>query len=167
MVRKLNPEYVSAAPKKIAWVLGFILAIIMFFLVIIYNTTGPINLFVCLICLILLFFEVSFGICLWCKLFNIFNKKKAKLCPGGACTRHKKEAIQKINIIQVISVLSFIALIILIKFSNILEQKLYPLNTIENTQENIEIKSSDNCEVPEWAIKIGHEEQYKLHHGCE
>ena len=27
--------------------------------------------------------------------------------------------------------------------------------------------NSEDCDVPEWAIKIGHEEQYKLHHGCE
>lgn len=56
-----KPEYVGAAQKRFAWGIGFILAITMFFLVVINNVIGPINLFICLSCLILLFFVFDPG----------------------------------------------------------------------------------------------------------
>ena len=57
----------------------------MLYLVVINNIIGPVNLIVCASCLVLLFFESAFGICLGCKVWNLFNKDKAQLCPGGAC----------------------------------------------------------------------------------
>jgi len=95
-----KPEYVGAAQKKFAWVLGLILSGTMFYLSVISQNVGIINLIICLTCLPLLFFETSFGICVGCKLYNLFHKEKAKLCPGGACELKTKEAIQKISWIQ-------------------------------------------------------------------
>ncbi len=46
---------------------------------------GPLNMLVCGSCLTLMFFESAFGICLGCKLYNLFNKEQAQLCPGGVC----------------------------------------------------------------------------------
>jgi hypothetical protein len=175
IVMNQKPEYVGAAQKRFAWVIGFILATTMFFLVIINNIIGPINLFICLACLIFLFFETSFGICLGCMVYNLFNKEKAKLCPGGVCEVRKKENIQKISVIQVIITSLFVILIIYIAFSGMLEQNkiIYTNVNNANNDQNFENQyllnnmSNDDCEVPGWAIEIGHEEQYKLHHGCE
>ena len=84
-VRKQQPEYVGAPQKRFAWAIGFVLALTMLYLVVINNLVGPLNLIVCAACLVLLFFETAFGICLGCKLYNLFNKEQAELCPGGVC----------------------------------------------------------------------------------
>ncbi|MBT4334316.1 DUF4395 domain-containing protein [archaeon] len=155
IVRNQTPEYVGAPQKRFAWIIGFILAITMFILVVLNNVIGPLNLFVCLICLILLFYETSFGICLGCKVYNFFNKEKAKFCPGGSC-QTKREKIQKINRLQVLIAILFIVGIIFVSVELSEEEK------IDSPENN----SSDECEVPQWAIDLGHEEQYVLHHGC-
>lgn len=84
-VRKQQPEYVGAPQKRFAWAIGFALALTMFYLVVINNVMGPVNLLACSVCIALLFFETAFGICLGCKLYNAFNREKAQLCPGGVC----------------------------------------------------------------------------------
>lgn len=167
IVQNQKPEYVGAPQKRFAWGIGFILAITMFFLVVINNVIGPLNLFICLACLVFLFFETAFGICLGCIVYNFFNKEKAKLCPGGICEIKKKEEIQKINLMQITITILFILSIIFIATSGILEQNSSSdinLN-IETDEPNIE--NTEDCEVPDWAIKMGHEDEYKLHHGCE
>ncbi len=168
-VRNQKPEYVGAPQKRFAWAIGFILAITMFFLVVLNNIIGPTNLFVCLACLILLFFETSFGICIGCKVYNLFHSDEAKLCPGGTCEVHKKKKIQSINIFQISIIVLFTIFIISIPFLGLIQQE----NQISEVTNNQKINSdfadtkSEDCEVPEWAIKMGHEEQYKLHHGCK
>jgi len=57
------PEYVGAQQKKFAWIIGVILATIMFIFLVIVNAYSPITGIICLICLIFLFFESAFGIC--------------------------------------------------------------------------------------------------------
>ncbi len=167
-VRNQKPEYVGAPQKRFAWAIGFILAITMFYLVVLNNIIGPTNLFVCLACLILLFFETSFGICIGCKIYNLFHKEEAKLCPGGTCEVHKKENIQKIDILQMSIAILFIFFIISIPIFGLVQQE-YISKEVSNQKVNSDIIdiNSEDCDVPEWAIKIGHEEQYKLHHGCE
>jgi len=168
-----KPEYVGAPQKRFAWGLGFILASIMFFLVVINDVRGPTNLSICLLCLALLFFETSFGICIGCKMYGLF--KENKLCPGGACEIKKREEIQKINLTQIIITSLFIIFIVYLAFSGMLGQSKATYADITHANnyqifENPHIlnnASNNNCEVPDWAIKIGHEELYKLHHGCE
>ncbi|NTV85937.1 MAG: DUF4395 domain-containing protein, partial [Burkholderiaceae bacterium] len=67
VVRKQQPEYVGAPQKRFAWAFGFLLALAMLFLMVINHVIGPINLIVCASCLLLLFFETAFGICIGCK----------------------------------------------------------------------------------------------------
>jgi len=159
IVSNQKPEYIGAPQKKFAWSMGFVLALTMFFVLVVNNVIGPINLFICLACLLMLFFEASFGICIGCKIYNIFNKEKAKLCPAGSCEIRKKEDIQKINLIQVIITILFIILIFIIYNINIKEKEV--IINIDNNQE------VSDCEVPQWAIDIGHVDQYKLHHDCK
>ena len=68
MVANQKVEYVWAPQKRFAWAIGFILAITMFYLVVLNNIVWPLNLFICLSCLILLWFESFFDFCLLNKL---------------------------------------------------------------------------------------------------
>ena len=57
IVGRQNPEYVGAQQKKFAWIIGVVLAAIMFFFFVIVNAYSPITGIICLTCLIFLFFE--------------------------------------------------------------------------------------------------------------
>lgn len=113
IVRNQVPEYVGAAQKKFAWVIGIVLATTIFSLVVILNSYSPISGIICLVCLVFLFFETAFGICIGCKFYNIFFKEKARYCPGEVCEVKSKDRIQKTSGSQVLIVLAFIIYIIL------------------------------------------------------
>ena len=108
------PEYVGAQQKKFAWIIGVVLATTFFTLSVVVNSYSPITGIICLICLIFLFFEAVFGICLGCKFYSIFYKEKAQYCPGEVCDVNEKQDIQKTSIPQVLIVITFIAYIVLI-----------------------------------------------------
>ena len=108
------PEYVGAAQKKFAWKIGLVLAIIIFLLVVVLNTTSFIAGIICLICLIFLFFEAVFGICLGCKFYPMFHKEKTQYCPGGVCEVKAKQKIQKTSLPQIGVVIGFFAFVITI-----------------------------------------------------
>ena len=113
IVSRQNPEYVGAAQKKFAWMIGIALATMMFFLMVVLNSYSVITGLTCLICLIFLFFESAFGICLGCVAYKLFYKEKAQYCPGEICDVKAKQDIQKVSLTQVVIVLGFIAIIIL------------------------------------------------------
>jgi hypothetical protein len=116
IVRNQNPEYVGAKQKKFAWIIGVILSGTMFVFFIIVNAFSPITGIVCLICLIFLFFESAFGICLGCNVYKLFYKEKVQYCPGEVCDRNAKQDIQKTSGTQLLIVLLFIAYIFLTAF---------------------------------------------------
>lgn len=113
IVRRQVPEYVGAAQKKFAWIIGVIIATTMFILQIVVNSYGPITGIMCFVCLIFLFFESSFGICIGCKVYSWFYNEKALYCPGDVCEVEKWADIQKTSISQILIVLGFIAYIFL------------------------------------------------------
>lgn len=113
IVRNQTPEYVGAAQKKFAWIIGVVLSATMFCFFIIVNAYSPITGIVCLICLIFLFFESAFGICLGCMFYPLFFKKKAQYCPGEICDVKQKQDIQKTSLSQLLILLAFIAFIYL------------------------------------------------------
>jgi len=110
------PEYVGAAQKKFAWIIGVILASIMFLLLVIVNGYSPITGIICFTCLIFLFFESVFGICLGCKFYSFFYKEKAQYCPGEVCDPRSKQEIQETSLEQLFIVLGFIAFILSIVY---------------------------------------------------
>lgn len=112
IVRRQTPEYVGAAQKKFAWVIGLILVLIMLVLVVFVNSYSPITGLICLICLIFLLFESAFGICLGCLFYGWFYGKKAKYCPGEVCEIKDRHAIQKTSWTQFLIVMGFIAFIV-------------------------------------------------------
>ena len=116
IVRNQVPEYVGAQQKKFAWIIGIILATIMFILLVVVNAYSPISGIICLICLIFLFFESAFGICLGCKFYSLFYREKAQYCPGEVCDVKSKQNIQKTSATQLFIVLAFIAYIVLSVF---------------------------------------------------
>ncbi len=99
-VQNQIPEYVGATQKRFAWGLGLMLALPMFYYLVIDFQPNPIKVFVCIICLALLLFESAFSICLGCKIFNLLKKEQATHCPGGVCEIRQKEQIQKFTPIQ-------------------------------------------------------------------
>ena len=172
-VQNQKPEYVGAVQKRFAWSIGFVLALTMFYLIVLNNIIGPINLFMCLTCLILLFFETAFGICIGCKIYTVITRKKAELCPGGVCKKSPKEEIQKINFLQIGIVALFLIFTVSLFTFGMSAEPSQEKNIEGNTEKNISSKISsatgifDSCEVPDWAIAIGHEEKWKLHHACK
>lgn len=129
IVRNQVPEYVGAQQKKFAWIFGVIMASIMFFLLVVMNAYSPITGIICLTCLMFLFFETAFGICLGCKFYSILYKEKVQYCPGEVCEIKSKQDIQKTSKVQVLVVLGFIAFIFLIAylFNDIYSQGPYNL----------------------------------------
>jgi hypothetical protein len=107
-VQNQRPEYVGAAQKRFAWAIGLMLAVPMFYLLVIDFQPNPIKVLVCIICLALLFFESAFSICLGCKIYGIFRKDPASHCPGGICEVRTKDAIQTYNFAQKLITLSVV-----------------------------------------------------------
>ena len=110
IVSKQTPEYVGAAQKKFAWIIGLVLAVTMLVLLVIMNTKSSVTGIICLICQIFLLFESVFGICLGCLFYGWFYKEKAQHCPGEICEIKDKHPIQKVSWMQVVIVLLFVAL---------------------------------------------------------
>lgn len=114
IVKNQTPEYVGAAQKKFAWIIGIVFAATMFVLMVVVNSYSPISGIICLFCLIFLFFESVFGICLGCKFYSIFYKEKAQYCPGEICEVKDRQPIQKVSGSQLLILLGFIVLIVLL-----------------------------------------------------
>lgn len=112
IVRNQTPEYVGAKQKKFAWVIGIILALTMLVLAVIMNTVSAITGLICFICLIFLFFESAFGICIGCYTYKWIYREKAQYCPGEVCDIKARHEIQKTNFKQWLVVLAFIGFIV-------------------------------------------------------
>ncbi|HLO18501.1 MAG TPA: DUF4395 domain-containing protein [Anaerolineales bacterium] len=95
-----TPEYVGAAQKKFAWTIGLVLATIIFLLLVVMNSTSFITGIICQICLIFLFFEAVFGICLGCKFYPMFHKENTQYCSGEICDGKAKQEMQKTSLLQ-------------------------------------------------------------------
>ena len=113
IVSNQTPEYVGAQQKKFAWIIGVTLSAAMFILIVIVNSYSPITGVICVICLLFLFFESAFGICLGCKFYPLFFNEKAKRCPGEVCDPGSKQSIQKTTWIQLTIVFAFATFIFL------------------------------------------------------
>jgi len=112
-VRNQTPEYVGAKQKKFAWQIGVGLASTFFILIVVMNGFSPITGIICFTCLIFLFFEAAFGICLGCKFYGLFYKEKPQRCPGEVCEPKDKQPIQKTSMTQLLTVFGFVAFIVL------------------------------------------------------
>jgi hypothetical protein len=166
MVNNQTAEYVGAPQKRFAWAIGLVLATFMMFLVVINDVRGPINMITCLVCLILLFFESAFGICVGCKMYNLFNKEKAQLCPGNVCEIKDRESIQIVTLAQARIAMGYVALLLFL--SPVLDTARSQVSSKDPASQASPASSAEEerCRVPEFAKKMGHEEKWKLHNGC-
>jgi len=123
------PEYVGAQPKKVAWIIGIVLASTMFVLMVLMNTYGPISGITCLICLVFLFFESAFGICLGCKFYALFHRGEVQHCPGEVCAHKSRQPIQKTSAGQLLVLAGFVAALVLSIFAlpRVLSSRPHPL----------------------------------------
>jgi Domain of unknown function (DUF4395) len=91
LVRRREPEWVSAKPKRFAWTLGLVMALAM---AVITNAgiRGPLPLTICLLCLALMWLEAVLGLCLGCEIYRLLVGKgwaatdaAFERCAGGNC----------------------------------------------------------------------------------
>jgi hypothetical protein len=171
-VRNQKPEYTGAPQKRFAWAIGFALAALMFYLVVLNNVVGPVNLIVCAICLLLLFFETAFGICLGCKLYNFFNREQAQLCPGGVCEVDAPRGTGT-SAIQGLIVVAFVALVgatapWVAGMPAGGPATAQAARSVAGTAPGaaIDPAEAERCKVPDFAKTLGHEEKWKLHNNC-
>lgn len=165
-VRWQTPEYVGAPQKRFAWSIGWVLALTMLYLVVFNRIIGPINLIVCFTCLALLFFEAAFGICLGCKIYDVFARQQAQHCPGGTCVAR---SALPIGVAQLVVTMLFLGALFFLDQTllkdprdiHFLEGKNTPAMTAQANPDG------GNCTPPDWAVAMGHAEQWKLHHNCK
>ena len=162
-VRKQLPEWAGAPQKRFAWAVGWTLAVVMFYLIVLNNVIGPINLIVCATCLTLMFFESAFGICLACKIYNAFSRQQAQHCPGGVCEVFTPHASQKVGAGGTAIVATFLALIGFVG-----NRWFPPAETVAVVATNPAATPADGkCTPPDWAVAMGHAEMWKLHNNCK
>jgi hypothetical protein len=132
------PEYVGAKQKQFAWIIGVVLAAIMFVHLVVLNARGPIAGIICLICLIFLFFETSFGICLGCKFYSMVYKEKAQYCPGEVCDVKSKQDIQRTSKAQIFIVIGFIIYIVIVAlvFNDNFSKKPYDIFGLDSSAQS-------------------------------
>lgn len=112
IVRDQVPEYVGAPQKRFAWLIGVALASVMFVLVNVLNTYSPISGIICLLCLVFLFAETAFGICLGCKLYPLVTRRQPELCPGEVCEVKDRQPIQRVSGAQLAALLGLVAYVV-------------------------------------------------------
>lgn len=117
IVGNQTPEYVAAAPKRLAWMIGIALSSMMFVLMVVMNTYSPITGITCLVCLIFLFFETAFGICLGCQFYKLVYRREPVLCPGEVCDVRTRAEITRTSVAQLLVVLATVALVVAAAFT--------------------------------------------------
>lgn len=166
MVRKQQPDWTGAPQKRFAWAIGFVLALTMLYLVVLKGVVGPVNLLVCGVCLLLLFFESAFGICVGCWIYNRLNPEQAQLCPGGVC-EVAPDPSQRLSAGQVFSLLLFGAVVYglaTVQGVNPTPARVPP--AVADTRLPVDPAEAERCKVPDFAKAMGHEAKWKLHNNC-
>lgn len=167
-VRGQMPEWVGAPQKRFAWAIGWVLAIAMLWLIVINNVIGPINMLICGTCLLLMFFECAFGICIGCKLYNAFTRQQAQHCAGGSCEVFVPHPSQKVGAGGTAIVAAFVTVI------GIVSSQLFPAAealaarpAMMHPQAASPATDADRCTPPAFAVAMGHEEKWKQHNNCK
>jgi hypothetical protein len=169
MVRRQQPEWVGAPQKRFAWAIGFVLAVGMLYLVVLNNVVGPINLIVCATCLLLLFFETAFGICIGCKVYNAFNQEQAQFCPGGVCAYEPAPGAgghwsQGAVLLAFVGVVVSASMWVAAHDPRAAQRLADPAGVRAGP---IDAAEAQRCQVPDFAKAMGHEEMWKRHNNCQ
>ena len=134
IVARQVPEYVEAAPKKFAWQIGLVLSGLMTVLLVALNSYSIISTSICFACLLFLFFESAFGICIGCVMYRWFYQKPSIYCAGAQCEKRNQEAIQKVSKTQLIFLLcfAFYLLMVVLFFDNSIRTSPHHLKELIN-----------------------------------
>lgn len=112
VVRNQKPEYVGGLQKRFAWTLGWFISLPMLYWFVLHWDITFYKVLICVLCLILVFLEASFGICVGCLMYKAMIKDDPQHCPGGSCEIRVKEPIQMFNPLQkFIAIITVIALL--------------------------------------------------------
>lgn len=168
LVRKQQPEWTGAPQKRFAWGIGFVLAATMFWLVGVQQVVGPVNILVCGLCIILLFFESAFGICLGCKVYEWVVRKPPELCPGGVCAVDPDPRVQPRWTQGVVAAVYLVAVVGIwqVVYHHGPAQPMGAAS-VPTSAGASDAAEAERCQVPEFAKAIGHEAMWKLHNHCQ
>lgn len=93
IVKKQTPEYVGVIQKRFAWVIGLFLATLMLVFAVFFDVRGWFPISICSICLLMMWIESAFGICVGCKIYSFLIKKRIikspeikPACAGNVCS---------------------------------------------------------------------------------
>jgi len=100
MVRNQKPEYVGGLQKRFAWTLGWLISIPMMWWFVLNWEITFYKVLVCVLCLILMFFEAAFSICIGCMIYRWIVREDPQHCPGGVCEVRHREPVQTFNPLQ-------------------------------------------------------------------
>ena len=91
LMHRREPQWVSAKPKRFAWTMGLLMAASMTVITNV-NIHGLLPRTICLICIVLMWFEASLGVCVGCEMHAFMvrrgwtTKDEAyEVCAGGVC----------------------------------------------------------------------------------
>lgn len=166
-VRRQEPEWVGAAPKRFAWWLGASIAAAMFVLAVLLQVMGPPIILLCLACLTLMFFETVFGICLGCAVYGRMRPDAPALCVGASCDASRPPArVNSRGWAVVGATVVLIAAAAAVMPSG--ARHLLPVGAGDPAGAPQAAGSSREaaCTPPGWAVDIGHAELWKKHNGC-
>jgi hypothetical protein len=91
LIRRQQPHWVSAKPKRFAWSLGVVMALAM---TIITNVgiRGGLPLTICILCMTLMWMEAVLGLCLGCEIYAYMVRRgwvkkddAFEICSNGVC----------------------------------------------------------------------------------
>jgi hypothetical protein len=160
MVARQVPEFSGAPQKRFAWALGLALAVVMGIWVIGFNMAGPVALIGCLTCVVLLFCESAFGICVGCKLYNLVWPGQARLCPGGVCELPAGPRAPRIGAVQVAILAGFVAAL------GLAAPRIAALEPPRMPARALLADGTPDCTPPAIARLIGHEARWRERNGC-
>ncbi len=176
IVSNQEPDWVEARPKKFAWALGVILGAIMTYFIV-FNIMTPARLLTCLLCLLLLYLESVFGICLGCILYKKLNLKLYK-CPGGVCAMpQKRNSLMPKFVTILVYIVVFYGIFYSLKTykydgytSSLITQEQKDEAEFaddDDSDDSGDISNKTDCTPPKWAVETGHKDMWLKHHGCK
>lgn len=166
-VRRQASEWVGAAPKRFAWLLGASIASVMFVVAVLLQFVGPPVILLCLTCLVLLFFESVFGICIGCAVFRRLRPDAPSLCVGASCDPTRPPArVDGRGWIVVVAMV-----VVIVVASAVAPSGARSMIHADSTEPVGATRDAggaepDTCTPPQWALDIGHGELWKTHNGC-
>lgn len=182
IVRHQTPEWVGAEQKRFAWGLGLALGGVMIWLMVVSQTMGPLNVLICGTCLLLMWFEAAFGICLGCKLYTLFRREAAQLCPGGTCDLPaEKGGAPGLGQAAVLLLAIGLAVgagqwVVATTVAPVRDSGLpddswadeIPAAAVPPAAaaSAVSAAEAERCQVPAFAKAIGHEQKWKQHNHC-